>query len=69
MQQKLQENPLIAPLLMDAHTLVGATSGVSSDEELDEHLKNLHAPDAIKHLIEILISNMSDELKVTATHP
>lgn len=54
---------------MDAHTLVGATSGVSSDEELEMHIKNLHVPDAVKQLLEILIANMGDELKVTATHP
>lgn len=44
MQSKLQDNPLIQPLLMDAHTLIGATSSVGSDEELEDHLDNLGAP-------------------------
>lgn len=45
MQQKLQENPLIGPLLMDALTLVEATSGISNgEEEFSQHLANLTLP-------------------------
>ena len=66
---KLQENPLVAPLLMDASTLVGATSNVSSDDELEDHLNNLKVPDALAHLIRVLAAQMGDEITLTATHP
>lgn len=35
MQSKLMENPLLAPAMMDAHTLIQSISSVSSDEEFD----------------------------------
>lgn len=38
MKQKIQENPLIEPVLMDAATLIASTSQVSSDDELEEFL-------------------------------
>lgn len=38
MQSKLMENPLLAPALMDAHTLIQSISSVSSDEEFDAQL-------------------------------
>lgn len=38
MMTKIEENPLVQPLLMDAPTLVSATSKVSSEEELDDHM-------------------------------
>lgn len=69
MQSKLQDNPLIQPLLMDAHTLIGATSSVGSDEELEEHLDNLGAPQAISHLLKVLIEHMGDEIGLSVTHP
>lgn len=70
MMSKLQENPLIAPLLMDAFSLIGATSGVSSDEEFfEEHLPGLDAPEAIVHLLRVLVEHMGDEVALTVTHP
>jgi hypothetical protein len=35
MKEKIQSNPLIEPLLMDAGSLINATSGVSSDDDAD----------------------------------
>ena len=67
---KLEENPLIQPLLMDAATLVGATSHVSSDDELEEHLASLamiHPP--ADQLLKALIKHISDEVGISITHP
>ena len=69
MINKLGENPLVQPLMMDANTLIGATSNVSGDEELEEHLNNLAAPKAIAHLLQVLIEHMSDEIDLSITHP
>lgn len=38
MKQKLLENPMIEPFLMNANTVISATSNVSSDDELEEYL-------------------------------
>jgi hypothetical protein len=69
MMTKIQENPLIQPLLMDAHSLIGATSSIGSDEELEEHLKVLALPESIGHLLKVLIEHMGDEMNLTITHP
>ncbi len=69
MISKITENPLIQPLLMDADSLIGATSSIGSDEELEEHLKNLALPEAIGHLLKVLVEEMGDEIGVSVTHP
>lgn len=69
MMAKLQEHPLLQPLLMDALSLIHATSNCSSEEELPEHLKNLEAPPALGHLLQILIDHMADEVNASVTHP
>jgi len=70
MQQKLQENPLVAPLLMDANTLVEATSGISNDNDaLEDHLNHLKFPEPVIDLIKVLIQDLQDELTVTVVHP
>lgn len=69
MMSKIQENPIIQPLLMDADSLIGATSGVSSDEDFETHLANLDMPPAVGHLIGVLCEHMGDELNLSVTHP
>lgn len=70
MVAKLSENPLIAPLLMDAGSLIGATSNVASDEEFDSHIENLKTiPPPIAKLMGILVAQMGDEVTLSASHP
>jgi hypothetical protein len=69
MMSKLQEHPLLQPLLMSALSLIDATSNCSSDEDLNEHLNNLDAPPALGKLLKILIEHMADEVEGTITHP
>ena len=69
MLSKIQENPLIQPLLMDADSLIGATSAISSDEEFTQHLDRLEMPPAVGHLLAVLCENMGDELNLSVTHP
>jgi hypothetical protein len=54
---------------MDADSLIGATSSISSDEEFEQHLKNLAMPPAIGHLLAVLAEHMGDELNLSVTHP
>ena len=53
---------------MDATTLVGATSQVSSDEELDEHLANV-IPEPFNKLAKVMMNNLADEITFSALHP
>lgn len=70
MMQKLQEHPLLQPLLMDAASLIAATSNVSSDEELPEHLNNLKVPSpAIALLLKDLAAHLDNEIDISLTHP
>ena len=69
MIQKLAEHPLLGPLMMNPQQLIAGTSNVGSDEEFEDHLKQLEAPPAISHLLAALIENMSDEVNLTITHP
>ena len=69
MMGKLQENPLVEPLMMDANTLISSISGISSDEELEQHMTSLAAPEAITHLMKVLIEHMADEVNFTVLHP
>jgi hypothetical protein len=69
MMSKIQENPLIESLLMDADSLIGATSSIGSDEELEEHLKNLKVPPAIGQFLHTLIEHLGDEVNFSVTHP
>ena len=42
---------------------------MGSDEEFDEHIKNLNAPPALGNLLQVLIGSMSDEVNISITHP
>jgi hypothetical protein len=53
---------------MDANTLVGATSGVSSDDDLEEHL-NTQVPQPIAVIFRILMKHLGDEIEFSALHP
>jgi len=55
---------------MDAQTLIGATSHVSSEEdELEQHLDTLRVPPAIRKLVKVLIAHMADEIDISIVHP
>ena len=54
---------------MSAGALIDATSNVSSDEEVYDHLKNLDGPPALGRLLQILIDHMADEVNASVTHP
>ena len=64
----MQENPMVEPILMDAATLISATSNVSSDDELEEYLTN-SVPPHIALIARILIKHLGDEINFTALHP
>jgi len=69
MMQKLQEHPLLQPLLMDAGSLIAATSNISSDDELPEHLDNLKIPPAAGLLLKDLAAHLGNEIDISLTHP
>jgi hypothetical protein len=69
MMTRLAEHPLMAPLMMNPDALISGTSNVSSEEEFQEHLKQLNAEPAVGHLLQALIDSMADEMNVTVTHP
>jgi len=69
MLSKLQEIPLMQTIQLDAQSIITATSNVGSDEEFDEHIKNLNAPPALGNLLQVLIGSMSDEVNISITHP
>ena len=68
MRNKIQENPLIQPLVMDALSLISATSNVSSEEEFDEHLDNM-VPPPLASLIRIAMEYLGDEIEFSFAHP
>ena len=59
------------PLLLDASTLIGATSHVQGEDEdeLKDHIDNLGMPPVISNLLKTLIKHMGDEIDISATHP
>ena len=59
---------MIEPILMDAATLISATSNVSSDDELEEFLTN-SVPAPIAAIAKTLIENLDDEINFVAVHP
>jgi hypothetical protein len=61
------ENPLVEPILMDAASLIGATSNVSSDDEFNEHL-NANIPAPWNKIAELMINHLGDEINFTALH-
>lgn len=70
MKEKIQTNPLIEPLLMDALSLINATSAVSSDEEseYDEFL-NSAVPPPVAMILRAVQDHLGDEIDVEAiTH-
>lgn len=68
MLAKLTEHPIIAPLLMDANNLVGATSNVSSDDQLEEHFESIQTFPPLITLLKALIKHMGDEINLSVTH-
>jgi len=51
-KSKIDENPLIQPLMMDAGTLISSTSKVSSDDDLESHMANLErVPEPVKKIL------------------
>lgn len=68
MKQKIRENPMVEPILMDAQTLISATSNVSSDDDLEEFLST-SVPPHISLIAKILINHLGDEVNMTALHP
>jgi hypothetical protein len=70
MKQKITENPLVEPILMDANTLIGATSSITSDEDLEEHLNTLAQNNgAVGLVLRILIKHLGDEIEFSALTP
>ena len=54
---------------MDAASLIAATSNVSSDEELPEHLNNLKIPPPVALLLKDLAAHLDNEIDISLTHP
>jgi hypothetical protein len=54
---------------MDAGSLIAATSNVSSDDELPEHLDNLKIPPAVGLLFKDLAAHLGNEIDISLTHP
>ena len=67
MKAKIQENPLIQPMVMDAGSLISATSNVSSEEEFEEYLNNL--PGALQTLVKMAVDHLGDEVEFSVCHP
>lgn len=53
--------------MMDAATLIGAVSGISSEEEFEEKLSEI--PPQFALLIRIAIDHMGDEIDFSFAHP
>lgn len=63
MKEKIQANPLIEPLLMDATLLINATSGVSSDDDAEyEEFLNTNVPPPFVAIIKGLNEYLGDEI-------
>lgn len=58
---------MVEPLLMDAATLISATSNVSSEEEFDQHLEE-NLPTEWAGIAKLLIDNLGDEINFSALH-
>lgn len=68
MQNTLRDHPLVQPILMNGHMLVGATS--SCEDDSDEALTDgLPLPIPLKKLVKALLQHMGDEITISATHP
>ena len=67
MKEKIQTNPLVEPLLMDAASLINATSGVSSDEDAEyEEFLNTTVPPPVAAILRILNAHLGDEIDFQA---
>jgi hypothetical protein len=63
MKEKIQTNPLVEPLLMDAASLINATSAVNSDEESEyEEFLNNNVPPPFAAIIRALNEHLGDEI-------
>ena len=55
---------------MDAGSLIGATSNVSSDEEFDEYMNGLsNLPPQIIPILKDLVAHLGNEIDLSLTHP
>lgn len=70
MKEKIQTNPLIEPLLMDASALINATSSVSSDDDADyEEFLNTAVEPPFAAILKALNEHLGDEIELHAvTH-
>ena len=59
MKLKIQENPLIQPLLMDAYSLISAMSGISDEDEFEEHMAKT-VNKSVGALIRIAMEHLGD---------
>lgn len=69
MQQKLAENPLLGPAMMDAFTLIMSITSIATDEEFDESLKSSGIPEPLYHLIKLGVDHLGDEIDFSVAHP
>lgn len=56
--------------LMDAGSLIAATSNVTSDEEFDDYLNGITCvPPQIIPLLKDLVAHLGNEIDISLTHP
>ena len=67
MISKLEENQLIAPLLMDAESLIAATSKVDEADGVFAHIDTFPLPPPALEAAKSLLKYLGDEINVTAT--
>ncbi len=63
MQEKLFENPIIEPFMMNAHTLISSITSISDDVEYKQHLTEKGVAPHHAALIESLNENLGDEIQ------
>ena len=67
MKEKIQTNPLIEPLLMDASSLINATSSVGSDDDADyEEFLTSQVPPPFGAVLRALNEHLGDEIELHA---
>jgi len=64
MKQKIAENPLVEPVLLDAQTLIASTSGKSfeTDEELFAHIEE-NVPQPFNEIAAIFAKHLGDTIE------
>lgn len=69
MKQKIMENQMIAPFLMDAKMLVMLTSKCPNDNNFDKHLNDSGIPEPIVAIAKWAITHVGDDVTVDFAHP